>query len=263
MIAAALLLASSFASSAVVVRDSVETVEGEKLELHVAYDDALAGPRPGVLVFHHNMTGVDAYVKSEAKRLAEKGYFVVAPKLAASDDFAGAPDAGKLTAEQDVVFQRLMSGRSRAALRWLRAQEKVKAQKLAVVGYCNLGGHAAMNLARFGADVLGVAVLWGGVSPKDMQTSWPRRRVKPKILAMLGGRDVETNPFLASFQEEMRASDADWRLAVYGKAQHGFTMKGPHLDGRGEYDPDADRQSWRDLTSFLDGLFADAAVAAP
>jgi len=220
---------------------SSTTIDGEKVE----YFEAGPASGPSVLLFHNNFDGVSPWIQEQARKLGKLGYRVIAPKLSTFEDFGGVKDATRLTKEQRAEGFRLAGRRAAAAL-------KLAKGPTAAVGYCHLGGPAAMDLARQGAAVKAVAALWGGVTPSDLSTMWGRRAVKAKILVLLGGSDVETNPYLASFQEEMRQSKADWRLVLYGKATHAFTIPGPHPDNRGEYDPEADKQSWRELTAFLD-----------
>lgn len=253
------LLSASPAASKVVTQKSVETVNGKGIEVYSIFDDSVKDRRPGVLVFHHILEGVNGYIQSEAKRLAELGYFVMAPSLATSADFGGAKDIHKLTAPQSERYKRLVDTNAAASLVLIRKSPHVNTEKVAIVGFCHLGGPAAMKLARRStANVLaGVATFWGGIQPMDHQVAWKDRHVEPKILVLLGGKDVETNPFLQSFQDEMRATSDAWRMIIYGPAQHAFTITGYKGD-RGEYHAESARLAWRELTLFLEDLFKSA-----
>ena len=70
--------ASAFAeikTATVTYKDGAAELEG-----FVAYDDAVKGPRPGVLVIH-DWTGLQDYAKSRATQLAELGYVAFAADI--------------------------------------------------------------------------------------------------------------------------------------------------------------------------------------
>ena len=76
ILAAALAVAGGMAGTAraAIHTETVEYKQGDAvLEGYLAYDDARAGKRPGVLVVHE-WTGLGPYVKSRAEALAELGY---------------------------------------------------------------------------------------------------------------------------------------------------------------------------------------------
>lgn len=250
--ALAVLLTALPARSALVERWADETADGARVRVFEVFDGAGKAPKPGVLLFHSNADGVNEWIKDLARRLAREGYVVMAPVLVSTADLKGAKEQLELPASGRTELNLLADRRAAAALAVLRRDARVRKDRVGAVGYCHLGGPAAMDLARADAGLSAVATFWGGVSPSDISAAWARRRLGTKILVMLGGRDVETNPYLPSFEEEMRAGRADWRLVLYGRAEHGFSMPGPHPAGRGAYDPDADRRSWKELESFLD-----------
>ena len=78
----ALLLALPvLGAEAKVVGKNVSYQDGkETLEGYLAYDDAISGKRPGVLVVHAWM-GLDDYAKKRADMLAELGYVAFAPDI--------------------------------------------------------------------------------------------------------------------------------------------------------------------------------------
>lgn len=59
----------------------VEYKEGDTvLEGYLAYDDAIKGKRPGVLIVHEWM-GINQYVKRRAEQLAKLGYIAFAADI--------------------------------------------------------------------------------------------------------------------------------------------------------------------------------------
>ena len=75
-----LLLAAVPAHAAVVTETVTYQHEGQPLQGVLAWDDAISGKRPGVLVVHE-WWGLNDYVKSRVRRLAEMGYVAFAPDM--------------------------------------------------------------------------------------------------------------------------------------------------------------------------------------
>lgn len=252
----AAMQASSRAFAGIAVSESRVEIDGRSISVLTARDDAFPGKRPGVLVFHPSLAGVKGYIEGRARKLAAMGYLVYAPTLAAPADLDGATKDDQLSVPQVKKYRALVDERAEAALAALRRDPLLEKDKIAVVAYCHLGGPGAMNLVRRGQDISGVALFFGGIDPQTLPPAWKTHKIKAKILALLGGMDQETLPYLAAFQQEMNASGADWRMVLYGKAQHGFTVPDAAEHGEGRaYDADADLRSWAELTTFLSELF--------
>jgi dienelactone hydrolase len=60
-----------------------------------------------------------------------------------------------------------------------------------------------------------------------------------------------------AFEEEMRAAGVDWRMNLYGGAEHSFTHPLADLaDLPGiKYHRPSDERSWRAMVDFLDEVF--------
>ena len=222
---------------------------------HLAYDDAAAAPRPGVLVVHEAF-GLEAHAKGRAARLAaELGTVALAVDLYGKQP-AGREEAfalmGQLRESPPKLRQRM-----RAALTALRAVPQVDPGRIAAIGYC-FGGTSVLELARDGGDVRAVVSFHGGLT-----TSAPAAAagaITAKVLSCTGADD----PFIPAaqvqaFEQEMAAAGADWQTVVYGNAAHSFTN--PAADNAGmagvRYDATADRRSWAAMCA----LFAEALAA--
>lgn len=152
-----------------------------------------------------------------------------------------------LRADPAVYRQRL-----HAALDTLRAHPAAQGLPLVAIGYC-MGGQAALELARDGADLV-LAASFHGL----LETGRPASAdvpVRARILVCHGDADpmVPRDQVLA-FWQEMDAAGANWHFHAYGGVKHGFTD--PGSDARGMpaigYDASADRQSWAAFTALLD-----------
>jgi len=242
------LLAACSLSAAIVERP-LEYKSGEVLcEGWQAYDDAVAGQRPGVLVIHQ-WTGVSDHEKEAARRLAALGYNVLVADLYGKGVRPQPPAAGK-EAGKYKADRALLRARANDALKALADDARTDKSRLAATGYC-FGGTAAIELARSGAALKGVVSFHGGL---DSPAPADGRNIKARILALHGADD----PFvpakdIAAFEAEMKAADIRYELVRYPGAVHSFTHKaaGGDKSKGAAYDPEADRDSWRRMEQFL------------
>ncbi|MDD5673685.1 MAG: dienelactone hydrolase family protein [Chitinivibrionales bacterium] len=219
----------------------------------VAYDDAVKGKRPGVLVAH-DWWGLSEFAKTEAKRLAQLGYVAFAVDMygngQSTTDFATAAKLAGAVRGTPRMRSRIVAGFD-ALLR----QENVDPQRVAAIGFC-FGGTGVLELAYSGADVKGVVSFHGGLfSLKPEEAA----HVKAKFL-ILHGADDPTMPAdtISQFQESLRKAGVDWQMAYYGNAVHGFCNPASGSDkSKGvAYDSLAQRRSWQYMQNFLQEILA-------
>ena len=95
---------------------------GVTLKGYVAYDDAIVGKRPGVLVVHE-WWGHNAYVRKRADMLAQLGYIALAVDMYGDGKVADHPDdAGKYATEVKSNLG-VMQSRFNAALELLKSNK--------------------------------------------------------------------------------------------------------------------------------------------
>lgn len=246
-------------AAAAVKSAAVEYRQGETvLQGFLAYDDALDGRRPGVLIVHQWM-GVTDYERMRAEQLAALGYVAFAVDVYGQGVRpADTAEAGKLAGRYKGDRQ-LLRERVAAGLAALRSDERVDPDRIAAIGYC-FGGTAVLELARSGADVAGVVSFHGGLdSPKPEDG----RRIKAKVLVLHGADDpFVSDADLAAFQKELRDAEVDWQMVYYSGAVHAFTQPQAGDDpSRGAaYDERADRRSWQAMRTFFEEIFARPAL---
>jgi dienelactone hydrolase len=254
------LLMATAAEGAVQTR-TVEYRHGDvTLEGYFAWDDAVQGRRPAVLVVHE-WYGVNDYVRGRARQLAQMGYVAFALDMYGKGVRADNPkDAARLAG----VYKgdrKLMRDRAKAGLDTLKKQDNVDIQRVAAIGYC-FGGQVCLELARANADVAGVVSFHGALDTPDPEAT---RSVKPKVLACHGAIDpFVPDAHVAAFRDEMEAAGADYQIDVYGGAVHSFTN--PDADKAGlkgvAYNANADRRSWEAMKDFFGEIFGRGAVPA-
>jgi dienelactone hydrolase len=251
--AAAVLFTAANAAAQVKTR-VVEYKHGDiTLEGFLAWDSKGAAKKPGVVVVHDWM-GVGPNVKKRAEQLAALGYVAFAADIYGkgvrpADGKAAAELAGKLKADRA-----LLRARAQAALDELRKQPNVDGAKIAAIGYC-FGGTTALELARSGADLLGVVSFHGGL---DTPNPADAKNIKAKILALHGADDpFVPEPQVKGFEDEMRAAKVDWQLVKYSGAVHAFTVPEAGSDNSkgAAYNEKADKRSWIAMKDFFDEIF--------
>lgn len=257
----AVLLPPAIAQAAIQTR-VIEYKQGNTvLSGYLAYDDALQGQQPGVMVVHE-WTGLGDYVKERTRQLAELGYVAFAADIYGKGVRPQTPEAAAAQAKIYRDNRQLMRDRAQAGLAVLKQQPQVDPQKVAAIGYC-FGGGTVLELARSGADLAGVVSFHGNLDtpqPKDAQ------QIKAKVLVLHGAADpLVPEAQVSAFTEEMAAAAVDWQLVAYGGAVHSFTNPdaGDDASDGVAYNARADRRSWADMRQFFAELFTASSSSQP
>ncbi len=255
-IAVFLLVAFTLSSHAEVrTRDVVYHIDGEEFTGQLAWDDALGGPRPGVLVFPE-WWGLSDYERTRARMLAELGYVALAVDMYGTGRHTADPEQAKAWMQAVTTDVAWWRERALKALEVLRADSLVAADNVAAIGYC-FGGGTVLQLAYSGADVDGVVSFHGSLPAPDEESL---AAIQASILVLHGNAD----PFVADavvnqLREKLEAGDVDWQLHIYGGVRHSFTNPGANEHGMDalEYDATADDRSWAAMKTFFAEIFTD------
>ncbi len=236
------------------VTKAVEYKQGDTvLEGYLAYDDAIKGKRPGVMVVHE-WWGLNDYAKKRAEQLAEMGYVAFAADMYGKGVTTKDPqEAGRLAGL--LRGQPLLRERAQAGLKVLAQLGLADPKRLAAIGFC-FGGSTVLELAYTGADLAGVVSFHGGLPvPKPEEL----KNLKARILILHGADDPLVKPQeMAAFHEAMRQAGADWQMISYGGAVHSFSNpKAGDAKIKGvAYDPQAAKRSWKHMQAFFEEIFA-------
>jgi len=249
VLTAALLVAAAVASATVRTRDVEYAQDGTKLRGHLAWDDAVKGKVPGVLVVHE-WWGQNAHARKQAERLARAGYVALALDMYGDGKVAEHPKDAQAFAAEATKDPAVVAARFHAARTLLESDPHVDAKRIAAIGYC-FGGGVVLDMARAGEPLAAVATFHGALG-----TDHPAAvgAVKAPLLVMAGGAD-EFVPAAQrkQFEDEMKAAHADYQVIVYPGVKHSFTN--PDAGTRGmpqlAYDANADRKSWASMLAFF------------
>ncbi|KWS94542.1 MULTISPECIES: dienelactone hydrolase family protein [Pseudomonas syringae group] len=207
-----------------------KSADGTKLVGYYAYDDAVKGPRPGVLVVHE-WWGLNDYAKRRARDLAALGYSAMAIDMYGE---------GKNTEHPKDAMAFMQ-----AALKDSDAADK--------------RFDAGLDAARRGEPLLGVVSFHGA-----LVTNTPAKPgIKVPMLVEHGAKDsMVTAENVAAFKKEMDDAKADYKFVSIDGAKHGFTNPDADRLSHGDhggpdigYDKAADQSSWSDMQVFFKKIF--------
>lgn len=251
-----LMFATASAQAAVQGKEVSYNANGTTLKGYIAYDDAVKGKRPGILVVHE-WWGHNEYARKRARMLAEQGYTALAVDMYGDGKQAHHPDdAGKFASE---VSKNAALAKSRfdAAYALISKDATVDAGNIAAIGYC-FGGSVVLNMARIGEPLKAVVSFHG-----SLKTATPAEagKVKARVASFTG----EADPMIpaeqvAAFRQEMDRAGVSYKAVTYPGAKHAFTN--PEADKFGQefklplaYDAAADKASWDEGLRFLADAF--------
>ncbi|MDT8404042.1 dienelactone hydrolase family protein [Sulfuriflexus sp.] len=251
-----LCLFSALAQAAVKTEEVTYKDNGTELKGYLAYDDAIQGKRPGILVVHE-WWGHNDYARKRARMLAELGYTALAIDMYGDGKTANHPDdAGKFAKAVGSDLP-LAKARFLAALNLLMTHETVDKDKTAAIGYC-FGGGIVLQMARQGVDLDGVVSFHGSVA-----TTTPASKgdVKASVLVYNGADDPFVKPEqIAAFKKEMDEAGVAYDFVNIPGAKHSFTN--PAADDFAKqfgmplaYDKSADDLSWQGMQDFFKKIF--------
>jgi dienelactone hydrolase len=227
-------------------------VDSLTMNSYVAYDENKKGPRPAVLVVHE-WWGLNDYIKSRAKQLAELGYIAMAVDMYGNGRMGNDVQSASALAMPFYTNPAMAKKHFDAALENFKKNENVDATKVAAMGYC-FGGSVVLGMAKMGEDLKGVVSFHGGLAGMTPD----KNLLKAEMLVCHGGNDsfvpdAEVN----QFKKQMDSVGAKYTFIVYPGAQHAFTN--PQADEWGKkfnipvsYNGAADTASWKEMKNFFE-----------
>lgn len=220
---------------------------------YLAWDDAVQGKRPGVLVVHE-WWGHNAYARKRADLLARMGYLALAVDMYGDGRTADHPkDAGAFAG----AVGKDARPRFEAAMKVLQGHPLHAPGQLAALGYC-FGGSQVLNMARQGLPLKGVASYHGSLSTKDPAAPG---KVQARVAVFTGAEDpMIPAEQVDAFRREMDQAGVSYFVVSYPGVKHSFTNPdaddyGPRFGLPLAYDRQADEDSWAKTATFLKDIF--------
>lgn len=259
LLALALLCSTALAQAAVQTREiRYQDADGTPLIGYYAYDDAVEGKRPGIVVVHE-WWGLNDYAKRRARDFAALGYNALAIDMYGDGKHTEHPQDAETFMKAAMKDPQAAAKRFDAGLELLKLQPNTRQHQLAAVGYC-FGGKVVLDAARRGEKLDAVVSFHGALVT---QTPAKPGVIRAKILVEHGEADSMVTPEqVAAFKAEMDAAKADYKFVGIPGAKHGFTNSDADRLSHGEhggpdigYSKEADESSWEDMQVFLKSAF--------
>jgi dienelactone hydrolase len=220
-----------------------------RCEGFLAWDDAISGKRPGVLLVHE-WWGLNDYARRRAEQLAGLGYVAFACDMYGEGKTTSHPqEAGQFAAAVRANVQEWQR-RATVALETLKQQPQCDPERLAAIGYC-FGGSTALQLVYTGAD-LDAVVTFHAALPTP--TAEQARQIKAHVQVHHGADDsFIPEESIKKFRDTLTAAGVKHEFVSYPGARHSFTV--PEADKVGidglRYNKQADEQSWEAMVKLF------------
>ncbi len=208
-------------------------------------------PRPLVILFPTVM-GVSELEIGFGRQLVELGYSAFVADVFGKA-YRGAPretmvgEMNRLKGDRAGLRRRVT-----ASFEQVRGLDGANSATIAAAGFC-FGGMCALDLARSGAALAGVASFHGLFDPPGLEP----QPITAKVIAFHGWEDPLAPPEkLLALGQELTAAGADWQIHAYGGVEHGFTN--PQATGAiagVSYNALAAERSWTAFINFLEEVF--------
>jgi len=221
----------------------------------MAYDEAVQGKRPVVLIVHE-WWGLNDYVKSRTKQLAEMGYLTMAVDLYGDGLTVEYLDGAQKISKSFFANPGMAKARFDAAIAKIKEHPQADTSQIAAIGY-GLGGGMVLNFARMGENLRGVVSFHGRL----LGMPAVRDLLKADILVCHGEDDkMVSAPEVAEFKKQLDEINAAYTVRTYPGATHAFsnpaaTENGEKFDLPIAYNAEADTASFKEMESFLVKIF--------
>jgi carboxymethylenebutenolidase len=196
------------------------------------------GPHPAVIMIHE-FWGLNESIVGKARALAEEGYVVVAPDLFRGSTTAWVPRAiVQVVTNPPEQYNADLS----AVFDWLAAQEDVRADRVAAIGFC-FGGGASMRFSLVNNQLAATAIFYGStVADPEVLKSLPG-----PVLGIFGGADASI-PLseVQAFEAGLKQAGIPHEISVYDGQPHAFVTSIEDIRAGG-----VQQQAWNQLLAFL------------
>jgi dienelactone hydrolase len=246
-------------ASAAITEEAVTYKDGDTtLNGFVVYDDASAAKRPGIIVVP-TWWGINKHMHDEARVYASEGYTVFIADMIGEGRTPDTPKDAGATMMSMRKNPAAMLSRFNAAKGVLSRQMTVDASRIGAAGY-SVGGAFALDAARAGSDLKGVAGFYVGMLPSAL-TPADAGKITSKLLIMNGGADpLVKADVVDAFKKEMNDANVDLQYISYPGARHSYTdpdatEKGKQFNIPFAYDAEATSQSRAEALKFFGNVF--------
>jgi len=239
----------------IVTEEVTYEVNGVTMKSLVAYNSAIKGKRPAIVVVPE-WWGNNDYSKKRAKMLAELGYIAIATDMYGEGKIADNPKTAQELATPFYQNPKMGQEKIEAAITKLKTYSQTDATKIGAIGYC-FGGSMVLNAIKLGTTLNGVVSFHGGLQTAPAT----KGTVKGKILVCHGLADkFVPQTDIDNFKKNLDDAGVSYTFINYENATHAFTNPESTANGKKfsmpiAYNEAADKKSWADMKVFFKTIF--------
>jgi carboxymethylenebutenolidase len=199
-----------------------------------------AGSYAGLIVIHENR-GLVPHIQDVTRRAAKEGYIALAVDLLSR---AGGTDkvtdpaqiSGALgQAKPEDFVADLSSG-----VKYLQAQQGVKADKIGVFGFC-FGGGYTWRLALANKEIKAAVPFYGTPPPVEQIPS-----TNAAVFAIYAENDARINASMPQVEDALKKANKTYQMKVFPGVNHAF-----HNDTGANWNEPASLEAWKDAMAWL------------
>ena len=234
---------ASFAKLHTLTGEAAPPSRGEEIEVggaraYLSLPEDATAPLPAVMVIHE-WWGLNEHIMHWTDRLAADGYAALAVDLY----------GGQVATDRETALQ-LMKGTDpeaaakvlAAAHEFLATDDRVKATKRGVIGWCFGGGWSLKH--ALATEDLDAAILYYGHLVTDPKALAP---LQAPVMGIFGNADTGIPPAAVdAFDAAMKKAGKSLELHRYDDAPHAFANP-----SSGRYVPEAAEDAWGHTRAFL------------
>lgn len=197
------------------------------------------GRTPAVLICHENR-GLTAHIEDVARRFAKEGYVALAVDLLSREGGTAKMDRDAVPGALTQAGAQRHIADFRAALEYLRGQDFVDGERIAMTGYCFGGGitwQAATEL-----DGLKLTAAFYGPAPDLAKVPG----IKAAVFGVYAELDQRITGAMPALRDALAATDVVHQLTVYPGVNHAF-----HNDTGDRYNEAQAAAAWNDTLEWF------------
>lgn len=203
------------------------------------------GTFPGVIAIHE-WYGLNEWVTTQAKKIAEHGYVVLAIDLYRGSVATNSDDAHELMRglPEDRATRDLQT-----AVEYLRSLKQVKKDKIGSIGWC-MGGSYSLQAALAVPDLAACVICYGRLVTEDETIT----QINAPVLGIFGADDLGI-PAESVKKFENQANELGRKVTthIYEKSGHAF-MRESNEKG---YNAEATADAWKKILAFFENTLQE------
>lgn len=215
----------------------IAAADGTPIRAYLA-KPSTPGPHPAVIMIHE-FYGLRPDMLGKADALAAEGYVVIAPNVYRSGTTSWIPAAVYKMLSADTAQ---IDGDVQATFDWLASQEDVRAERIAIMGFC-FGGGTSLRYSLSNNKLAATAIFYG----QPITDPAKLKAISGPVLGIFGAADVSIpQASVEALRQGLQEAGVKNEITLYEGQPHAFVSSMEVIKQGG-----APQQAWKQLLAFL------------